>query len=238
MPTDITGVTVDADFTVPLEIPADGDPVAISQYWQAAIQQAADRLAYLKNRFGGLAVLSDEMIYVDSADAALPRSRTLVVGASEAVSGATTPGTPHWDLTWNAASGSVNLSWISAANGAGLGSIGLIFPLRCVPSGAEITSISVRWDPGATGRSSKLAAGFYWSDTFDTSPAVPTLIGSVDQTETTSPEIRTISGLGSIISKDTKYHFVAISPGDDGATNFDRVYGISVTFNDPGPRNF
>lgn len=47
MPTNIDGNAANADFDASIVIPENGEPVEITQYWQAAWQQAADRDASL-----------------------------------------------------------------------------------------------------------------------------------------------------------------------------------------------
>jgi hypothetical protein len=63
MPTLITGVAGDADFDAVVTIPANGDAVDISEYWDAAIQQIADRAADLLDRVSSkyLRVLAPRM---------------------------------------------------------------------------------------------------------------------------------------------------------------------------------
>jgi sugar lactone lactonase YvrE len=80
MPLNITGDADNADFVTPLEIPADGDAVAIAERWQAAIQQIADREVDLYARVAekylrvlaphlASAFYTEEYVYVNPEDA-------------------------------------------------------------------------------------------------------------------------------------------------------------------------
>jgi hypothetical protein len=232
MPIDIT--EADTFTASPLERPIDSDPGGLD-YLTTLFQAFADRTRYLYNRATKLLGRvggedgSAEWIYTDGSGVAAPKTRTIVLNAAQAQ---TREGT-GWILAYSSISGAVGLSMTSQANNANM-----IFPLN-LPSGSIVTQIRCLWDPGATGRTNKLRAQFFRSDTFDTSlDAFAPSIATVTQTETTSPEIRSMTGLSETIDRSTRSYFVDITSGEDGSTNFDRVYSIEVTYSDPGPRNF
>lgn len=107
-----------------------------------------------------------------------------------------------------------------------------LWPIR-LPHGAQLTRIEALFNkPGTTGTNVRL----YKKSSFDWTPAVTmpsdtlitsgTALASGDQVSASGPLTETIDN-------NANQYFIAITSGDNDET----VYGLRVTFVDPGPRN-
>lgn len=116
----------------------------------------------------------------------------------------------------------------------------LIVQLR-LPQGAIVTQVRAKVDPGAARATStdriRLLVQRFLPDVSGTSTPSPSTIADQRDDGTGNVQTITASGLSETIDNGTTVYSVGITAGNDAATNNDRLYGIEVTYTDPGPRN-
>ncbi len=203
-------------FDAEITVPVDSDARNAASV-ETPFQQLANRTAFV-----GKYVQSDEWTYP------APKERTLVLGASEfsVISG-----------TW----GGLPMIYSGRSNGADIA-----MQISGLPSGAEITKVEFMIRPGASRATvgNRVTCDIAVYDPYDFStldtPAVPTYSDSATDDGTSNVQVVTIAPDSPIaIDREAGSRvYLYVSAGSDAGTNFDAVYAVRLSYNDPGPRNF
>lgn len=223
MPTILTGVAADADFDLDITIPANGDAVSISEYWEAAIQQIADRGTYLYEKLGNFKAVGGELIYVDAADAATAKTRYLFIPACAFA---------HKESSgWSISQVHPDLSLIGTGNGN--------YATACLnnylPHGAIITAVDWCYQAAGAG-TMDFVIGTRSGIVGGAS------IGSFSSNESHSSFDTNLNLFAQAVSPtltiDNGLLANKISLRVNDAQNNDLFHFAIVTWSDPGPRNF
>lgn len=238
-------ITDSSAFTDPVVVPSDSDP-ANRSYLVTAVQGLANRTRWLKNEaarvagYVGGSAGSDEWAYPSA------RARTLIFDLPSMVLGTLDDGSPMWAVKDGGVTGP-NLVPLTDDGDGARAKAWCYFRL---PSGATITAVRVLIAKHADlpTESDRYAARFDKLINWDFSPAAApgrSVIGSSTHTGTGGsggtgtlvPAVIEWTGLSEIVdAADTTYCVAVTGPATVGAD--DRLYGVEVTFDDPGPRNF
>lgn len=219
MPVNIT----DSDaFTDPIVAPAGADP-ADQTYVVTIAQAAGNRTRTLANRLGG-ADGSGEWTYRNASGVAIPKARIhWATGLDCLIRGTDwTPGVP---------------SLISAVNS------GLLYcnVTSFVPESATITAVRVLLQPGAarSGGNKMLVRLDEVQRPAGGAPTTTVLINDVLDDGTTNRQFVPTGNLSAAygpLTKATRTLELKVRAGNDAASNIDVVYGVEITFSQPGPR--
>jgi hypothetical protein len=248
-------VTPVSAFTTTITVPDDGDS-GLGASVESPVQALANRTEYLNDnkigdvgtsvdneipRFsgtGGVTLQQSGLTIDDSADLAFvtPPTRTIYIGHQEAF--------PRYDSGGLANYYHNSNGWISRVDSA---SMAVPLPPGKLPHGSTITGASVLCNPGiarvSTSRIlfSVVRTGIATAFSGTAVPANSTLASDYDDA---SADIQVISLAGSdgtlddaTVDHSVYSYYLAVNAGSDGASNQDGVYGFSVTYTDPGPRN-
>lgn len=171
---------------------------------------------------------SGNVLVSGSAEHAYASARSTTVGY------AMHDGTPLFDSSgvpgwYNAAT---SFAWSSRVNAATM-----IFDItKYLPRGAVLTAISVIVNPGAARTGTDRMSVQIWKHTGALSGSQ---IGSTTYDDTTTnQQTITLSSLAETITSSHHSTAIFVSAGNDGASNQDAVLDITITFDDPGPRNY
>lgn len=259
MPRDLAEVSV---FTSPITVPENGEP-ARRETSDAPTQALANRTKFLDdarishdgritaveawdadNRLDDIEprIVSDEWTYPT------PKARTLIFGLGfpSFLFGTTAAGAPMWAVRDGGVTGPNCIPIV----GDGEGERAKAWALLRLPNGATVTAVRVLFakHTAHVTESDRWSARFEKLVNWDFSPAAApgrSIIGALTYAAsggsggsgTLVPDVIAWTGLSEVIDNpDTTYCVAVIGPALEGAD--DRLYGVEVTFNDPGPRNF
>src|SRR5690606_30807527 len=109
--------------------------------------------------------------------------------------------------------------------------------------GAEVTRIRAMVTPGASGRAGldrlSVTATRIPALDFDAPSAEEETTWSTIWYQAASTSLQTIDSGAVALSIDSGVPaFLVVKGGADAGTNNDLLYGVEITFSDPGPRNF
>ena len=179
-------------------------------------------LYWIAGRLGGLTG-SGEWTYE------AVRNRTQVVPL---LSGISDDVSTNWGIT----GGISTRQWVSGATGKPL-----MFPLDpLLRTGQVITNFDVILDPGAArSGTDRMSVGLYyvvqpWAAP-TTAPVAPTLVGSLAYDDTTGNKQLVSLAVTHTVDKVHNEYFLVVTSGATAGT--DRVYGVAMAVDDPGPRN-
>ena len=227
---------IDVDeFTDPITAPAGADPANAASVVDP-IQKLANRTRHIKNRLDLLDVQVDngEWIYPT------PKSRTVVIPVTAWQTGLDTDGSFNQPATWDFFP---RLDYAIASKGTvthrGCAAVALN---RYLPHGALITFVEVLVRPGASRSSgSRMKVGLtahvnknYATGLADEGTVIDVISAEDDGTANLQGIQLTPSTNRTIFSTVPYILWVWTGTGD---TDPDRLYGASVHFADPGPRN-
>lgn len=238
MPINITDVDT---FTATVTAPADADPADAVEP-RATAQQLANRTRNLHNRTTTVEarIVSDEWTY----PSAKTRVRTVSPFACYGVSGTAGDG-QAWQFV-KGGGGSTSAPYlVSDVNNARL----VLNLSTLLPAGSTITLIRILLTPGASrtamssipGDAGRMYAALYSTALNFTTPgftpqgpffAAEDAGGTSLQTLTVTPS--PAWQIGTKVAGDS---MLVIHAGNTGGSALDAVYGIEITYTDPGPRN-
>lgn len=191
----------------------------------------AQRLNWHLNRLGEEASYVDDVLNADvnhyTKSGKLRQAWFMATTLQRGISSA---GAPQWGLTTELRS-EVNQAL-------------LFFDLRrAAPHGATLVNVIAVWKPGVARAGADRMLLELKERTIDPSP-FPAIVGAVstpfsiyDAGSHTDIEATTLVTTSYVIDS-SKQQWVSITAGSDAGTNKDLFYGLRVTFQDPGPRNF
>lgn len=135
-----------------------------------------------------------------------------------------------------------DLFWQSAANSAYI-----TFPLSAyLRDGQVITDVKLIVDPGsARAGADRVRLLLCYSDPDFATAAVPTVTATIaeyDDASTTRQIVSLAAALGAghtvdRLGSNGREYFLAVKAGNDGGTSIDIIYGLELTYTDPGPRS-
>jgi len=181
---------------------------------------------------------SGEWVYVDSSGAPTPKTRTIIITGPRFRTRST--GTAVY------APGGGGGGFLNSAGALRLqsNSVNVDLELQALlPHGAEITRIRAMVTPGASGRAGLdrlyVTATRRPAMDFDAPSADEETTWSSIWYQAASTSLQTIDSGAVALSIDSGVPaFLVVKGGADAGTNNDFLYGVEITFSDPGPRNF
>lgn len=233
MPANITDVST---FTDPIVVPADTDP-ADRAYIVALAQGLANRTRELANRIGG-AGGGGEWVYPSGSEP----GRILIVSLDDLEWATAADGTaPQWSFNRDpSASAEAN-----SRTDFGVATLPLTPYLR---SGEILSEVRIAMKPGAARSGSNRTLAGVWREvpdfaTVGNNPVSSAIVGATKFCDTTANKqfltLATAEIGDPVISRSTGSYKLGIFAGSEGGSHLaDKVYGIRLSFIDPGPRNF
>jgi hypothetical protein len=107
-----------------------------------------------------------------------------------------------------------------------------------VPSGALITAVRAYVDPGTAQATADDRIQFALTKRSASAYVAPTVIASGTADATGNAQEIALTGLGEVVSKSSNIYELRVRSSAGAASVLDEIAGFSITFSDPGPRNF
>ena len=234
MPQNITDAST---WTTPIVMPTDTDPADLT-YIAMAVQGLANRTLELADRIGG-AGGGGEWVYPSGSEP----GRIVYVSLDDLRWATAADGTtPQWSLNRDpSASAEAN-----SRSDFGVAVLPLTPYLR---HGMILSEVKLAMKPGAARAGSNRALAGVWREvpdfaTVGKNPVSAAIVGAVKYDDATANKqfltLATAEIGDPVISRSTGSYKLGIFAGSDGGGGHqaDKVYGIRLSFIDPGPSNF